>query len=278
MKTTFEVPRSDTSLVGESWPGSGPTVTLLHAGVTDRRGWTSVASQVSNVATVVTYDRRGFGETMPGNEPFTHVDDLIALLDHQQIETTWLVGSSAGGKLALEAAIEVPHRIDGMVLISPAVSGAPSPKTGDLDSEMLEIDQLITREEELGHIDKVNRLEVRLWLDGPREPEGRVAGAPRDLALEMNATALANFVAESSERVPDTWARLAELTMLATVACGTLDARHIILRSQVLSTRMPRAKYVALEGMAHLPYLEDPLIIAALIVGVLEDGATIDRK
>jgi len=275
MNTTFLVPRSDIALVGDSWPGHGPTVTLLHAGVADRRGWTSVASEVSKRATVVTYDRRGFGETLPGNEPFTHVDDLIALLDHQQIETTWLVGSSAGGKLALQAAVEMPHRIDGIVLISPAVSGAPSPRTDDLDSEMLEIDKLITREEELGNIGEVNRLEVRLWLDGPRELEGRVSGAPRDLALEMNTTALANFVAESSERVPDMWARLAELKMPTTVACGSLDARHIILRSQVLSTRIPNAKYVALEGMAHLPYLEDPLVVASLIGDALEDDPAV---
>jgi pimeloyl-ACP methyl ester carboxylesterase len=214
---------------------------------------------------------------MPGNESFTHVEDLIALLDHQQIETTWLVGSSAGGKLALEAAIEVPHRIDGIVLISPSVSGAPSPKTDDLDPEMIEIDQLITREDELGHIDEVNRLEVRLWLDGPREMEGRVSGAPRDMALEMNATALANYVAESSGHVPDSWARLAELKMPTTVACGSLDARHIIRRSQALSTRIPRAKFVGLEGMAHLPYLEDPWVIAALIGGALEDGAAVVR-
>jgi len=37
-----------------------------------------------------------------------------------------------------------------------------------------------------------NRLEVRLWLDGPAEPEGRVSGAPRTLALEMNRIVLTN--------------------------------------------------------------------------------------
>jgi len=91
----------------------------------------------------------------------------------------------------------------------------------------------------------------------------------------MNTTALANFVAESSERVPDMWARLAELKMPTTVACGSLDARHIILRSQVLSTRIPNAKYVALEGMAHLPYLEDPLVVASLIGDALEDDPAV---
>lgn len=271
MSTTFRVPRSNISLVGESWPGEGPTVILLHAGVADRRSWGSVALELSKQANVVAYDRRGFGESIPGSDRFSHVDDLIALLDHQDIETTWLVGSSAGGKLALEAALKVPHRIDGLVLISPAVSGAPSPNADDVDPELIEIERLITREEELGNIDEVNRLEVRLWLDGPRELEGRVMGAPRDLMRQMNATALANFVAESAESAPDTWAHAPGLTIPTTIACGSLDAQHMIRRSQALATRIPLATFVALEGLAHLPYLEDPVRVAALISAALEN-------
>ena len=275
MSTTFRVPRHQTSLVGESWLGKGPTVILLHAGVADRRSWEAVALDLSKQARVVSYDRRGFGETIPGVDPYTHVDDLIALLDHQHIETTWLVGSSGGGKLALEAAIKIPHRIDGLVLISPAVSGAPPPSTDDMDPELIEIDRLITREEELEHLDEVNRLEVRLWLDGPRELEGRVHGAPRELMRQMNAIALANFVAEGPEGDVDTWAYLTGLTIPTTVACGSFDAKHIILRSQGLATRIPHAKYVALEGMAHLPYLEDPLKVAALISAAIENRAPV---
>src|SRR3954454_12070996 len=47
-----------------------------------------------------------------------------------------------------------------------------------------------------GDLDACNQLEVRLWLDGPAEPEGRVSGHPRELALEMNRTVLANGEAE----------------------------------------------------------------------------------
>jgi pimeloyl-ACP methyl ester carboxylesterase len=186
-------------------------------------------------------------------------------LDHLQIESTWLVGSSAGGKLALEAALEAPHRIDGIVLIAPAVGGAPPTRDEDVDSQSEEIDELITRADELGYIDEVNRMEVRWWLDGPREPEGRVTGDVRNLVFDMNATALANFVPENSDHAVDAWSRLGELSMPTTVACGTLDATHIVRRSEVVGKRIPGAKYVSLEGVAHLPYLENPSAVGALI-------------
>jgi pimeloyl-ACP methyl ester carboxylesterase len=265
VSSTFVVPRGDTELVGESWPEGGTVLTLLHAGVADRRGWASLVPEFQNFASVHVYDRRGFGESLAGSEAFTHLEDLIAVLDHLQISSTWLVGSSAGGKLALEAALEVPHRIDGIILISPAVGGAPPTKDEDVDPETEEIDELITRADGLGDIDEVNRLEVRLWLDGPREPEGRVSGPTRDLVFDMNATALANFVAEDSDQAVDAWSRMGEISMPTLVACGTLDAMHIVRRSEVIGRRIEGAKYVRLQGVAHLPYLEDPAATGFLV-------------
>ncbi|HVA53924.1 MAG TPA: alpha/beta hydrolase [Acidimicrobiales bacterium] len=265
MSTSFVVSRDGTELVGESWPNNGPVITLLHAGVADRRSWIFLVPDFEKFASVHAYDRRGFGESLTTNEPFTHLEDLLAVLDHLHIASTWLVGSSAGGKLALEAALEAPHRKDGVVLISPAVGGAPQTRDEDVDPETEEIDGLITRADELGDNDEVNRLEVRLWLDGPREPEGRVSGAVRELVIDMNATALANFVAENADNPVDAWSRLGELLIPTTVACGNLDATHIIRRSEVVGARIRGANCVFLEGVAHLPYLENPSPIGALI-------------
>lgn len=45
---------------------------------------------------------------------------------------------------------------------------------------------------EYGYLEEVNRLETWLWLDGPSEPEDRVGGEARALALDMNAIILRN--------------------------------------------------------------------------------------
>jgi len=269
MGTTFVVQRDGTELVGESWLTDGPAVVLLHAGVADRRSWYSLVPEIADVASVLAYDRRGFGESLAGSEPFTHLADLLAVLDELELESTWLVGSSAGGKLALEAAVEAPHRVNGIILISPAVGGAPPTRDEDVDPETQSIDELLTRADEIGDIDEVNRLEVRLWLDGPREREGRVSGSVRDLVFAMNATALTNFVPEYSDHPVDTWSRLGELSVPATVACGTLDAMHVIRRSEVVGGLIRNATFVSLEGVAHLPYLENPSEVGALIHNVI---------
>jgi pimeloyl-ACP methyl ester carboxylesterase len=265
------VPRNDTSLIGDLWSGDGPTVLLLHAGVCDRRSWEVVAPEVSKQAKVVSYDRRGFGDTAPGTSSFTHLDDLCALLDRLQIAKAWLVGSSAGGKLALDAAISLPKRVAGLVLLAPAVSGAPSPDRESIDPELLRINAQIEQADERGDLDEVNRLEIQLWLDEPRERAGRATGAPRELAIEMNRIALANAVSENSDQMVNAWSRLTEVGVPTTVACGAFDANHILLRSEELCTRIPIAKYLVLDGMAHLPYLEDPLAVAELIIGAITD-------
>ena len=274
MSTPFCVPHNDTNLVGDSWSGDGPTVLLLHAGITDRRSWQLVALEVSQHATVMSYDRRGFGDSAPGVSSFTHLNDLCAVLDHLQISKAWLVGSSAGGKLALDAAISMPERVAGLVLLSPAVSGAPPPTDELLDPELLRIDEQIVQADELGDLDEVNRLEIQLWLDGPRERSGRVMGAPRELALDMNRIALANAISENPDQSINAWNRLAEVAVPTTVACGALDANHILLRSEELCKRIPVAKYLVLNGMAHLPYLEDPSAVAETVIGAISDRSS----
>ena len=95
MAERFDVSRDGTTLAGERWPGGGQTV-LLHEGVADRRGWAEVAGLLAPELTVVAYDRRGYGQTPPGSGPFSHLDDLLAVLDHAGAGPVWLAGASAG--------------------------------------------------------------------------------------------------------------------------------------------------------------------------------------
>jgi pimeloyl-ACP methyl ester carboxylesterase len=254
-------------LVGERWPGGAPVVVLLHPGVADRRCWTAVAEDLAGAVTVVAYDRRGFGQSPPADGPFSHVDDLIAVLDRVAVGSAWLVGNSMGGGLALDTALVAPERVAGLVLIAPAVSGAPEP---ELDAEIEPFEVGLTRALAAGDIDEINRLETLLWLDGPAGPEGRVGGDIRTLALAMNERILGYNVAEEAGASDvDAWSRLGEIQVPATVACGDLDVSFLVDRSRELARRLPRGRHRVLEGVAHLPSLEQPATVAGLVTEAL---------
>jgi pimeloyl-ACP methyl ester carboxylesterase len=260
------------TLVGDRWHGAGPTIALLHAGVCDRRCWREVGARLAAEGRdVVAYDRRGFGDVPPAGAPFRHVDDLLAVLDAVSPDAPALVvGSSMGGGVALDAALEAPERIAGLVLLAPAISGDPGP--GDeaynaaTDGLADAIDAAFTAEA----VDDCNRLEVRLWLDGPAGPEGRVSGPPRELALDMNRIVIANefAAAEGADGASglDAASRAHEIASRAIVVCGTLDVGIKVRRSAELADALPNATYHSLPGRAHLPYLEAPDEIAALIL------------
>src|SRR5260370_31481720 len=112
----FVTEREGCDVVGERWPGDGQVVVLLHEGVSDRRGWREVAQCLAPRVTAVAYDRRGYGESAVSTAPFTHVEDLLAVLDRQEAGRAWLAGASAGGGLALDAALLAPGRVAGLVL------------------------------------------------------------------------------------------------------------------------------------------------------------------
>jgi pimeloyl-ACP methyl ester carboxylesterase len=264
-----EIAAGGATLVGDRWSGAGPTIALLHAGVCDRRCWREVGEGLGAAGQdVVAYDRRGFGDVAPGGEPFRHVDDLLAVLDAVSPDApAWVVGSSMGGAVALDAALEAPERVAGLVLLAPAISGDPGPDEEAYNAATNGLGGAIDAAWTAGEQEECNRLEVRLWLDGPAGPEGRVSGPPRELALDMNRIVIANgdLDADGSSGL-DAASRVHEIAIPAIIACGELDVPIKLRRSAELADALANATYRSLPGRAHLPYLEAPDEIAALIM------------
>jgi pimeloyl-ACP methyl ester carboxylesterase len=257
-------------LVGERHDGAGSTVVALHAGVADRRCWRETIAYLGGGATVVSYDRRGYGETPPSSAPFSNLDDLLLVLDELDEATVWLLGNSMGGELALDLALRAPDRVAGLILLAPAVSGAPEPS---LDPDTQRLSDLIDRALAAGDLDELNRLETWLWLDGPSSREGRVGDPARALALAMNAIVIANESVQAElEAGPDVlaWNHLPRITVPTVVGCGMLDLTGIVGRSRTLAKSLPGGEFVALDGVAHLPSLEAPAAVAQLVAGALE--------
>jgi pimeloyl-ACP methyl ester carboxylesterase len=266
---TVRIAAGDATLVADRWTGGGPTIVLLHAGVCDRRSWREVGERLGAAGRdAVAYDRRGFGDVPPAGGPFRHVDDLLAVLDAVSPDApAWLVGSSMGGGVALDTALEAPERVAGLVLIAPAISGDPEPDDETIIAATHGLAEALDAAWTAGELEECNRLEVWLWLDGPAGPEGRVGGPARELALDMNRIVLANGESEDDGASGvDAAARAHEITVPAVVVCGELDLATKVSRCAELAGQLPHGTYGSLPGRAHLPYLEAPDEIASLIL------------
>jgi pimeloyl-ACP methyl ester carboxylesterase len=153
------------------------------------------------------------------------------------------------------------------VLLAPAISGDPEPDEEAVNAATDGLADAIDAAWTAGAQEECNRLEVRLWLDGPAGPEGRVSGPPRELALDMNRIVIANGEPDADGASGlDAASRVHEIAIPTIVACGELDVALEVRRSAELADALANATYRSLPGRAHLPYLEAPDEIAALIM------------
>jgi pimeloyl-ACP methyl ester carboxylesterase len=268
---TVDLPVPGSTLRVDRWPAPAPTVVMLHSGVTDRRSWYDVADSLEGTADVIAYDRRGYGMSDVGELDFRHLDDLLAVVDQLASGPVFVVGNSMGGGLAVDFALTHPDRVSGLLLIAPFVSGMPEPT--DVDSASLVLDERIERAWADDDKTEAIRLETWMWLDGPTGAEGRVTGAPRRLAEEMSRRIVAHDADEHAGAADlDAWSQIEAIDVPTIVGIGELDVPFFIDRGQLLAERLPQGRYVLLPGVAHLPGLEQPETVAALVTEMLSNA------
>lgn len=262
----FEI-ELDGAVIAGSEAGEGFPVIFLHAGVCDHRMWHGQMEAVAEAGFhAVAYDRRGYGESRAEDVPFSHLDDLEAVLEALDIHAAIFVGCSLGGGLAIDFALAHPGRTVGLVLVGTAITGAISHVEPDEQGIVMAEEDA----EERGDLDMLNKVQAHAWLDGPRSANGRVWGAARELFLDMNGKALRHPPLSLEEERPRAIDRLHAITAPALLVCGDLDFAYILQRHDDASEALGNAFAVVLEGTAHLPNLERPDLFNPLLLEFLE--------
>lgn len=261
--------RSGNAMLAAEVRGDGDALVLLHAGVADRRMWDAVAETVARTHRTVAYDRRGFGRTRPHEETYSHTHDLLAVLDAADVGRATLVGCSQGGKIALDFALAHPERVAALVLVAPAVGGAPA--VDEFPPQVEALLEELEAAEESEDVDRLNLLEARVWLDGVLGEDGRVQGGLRDLFLDMNGAALRAPQVGEETPPPPAWPRLGEIGVPTLLVWGDLDFPHAQERCQRMTELIPGARGTVMPATAHLPSLEDPAAFSTLVTEFLDE-------
>ena len=99
--------------------GAGDAIVFAHGRGGNHLSWWQQLAAFQDRYRCVTFDQRGWGlsEGPSGPpDPATVTADLIALLDHLEIDRAVLVAQSMGGVASLGAALHHPERVAGLVL------------------------------------------------------------------------------------------------------------------------------------------------------------------
>jgi len=241
--------------------GAGPGVALLHSTVCDSRMWDGEFAALSSRYRVLRFDLRGFGRSPLPPGPFSLLDDLRKMLDVAAVDRAALVGVSAGAGLALDFALAEPDRVTGLVLGGPAIGGLEWSE---------EVRRFGAREDELldaGDLDGAVELNLRMWVDGPHRGADAVDPAVRAKVGEMQRRAfelqLAAFSGDDqpgpqARLEPPAIERLEEVSAPTLVIVGDADVDDILVRAEILASRIPGARKVVLQDVAHMVNLERP--------------------
>ena len=247
--------------------GRGSPLVLVHAGIADRRMWDEQFEVFAREFRVVRYDRRGFGKTLMTPGAYSHHDDLHGLLQSLNIERAALVGCSQGGKTVLDFALEHPSMVSALVLVASALGGFEF--EGEYPPQWKELEEA----DEASDIERVNELELQLWVDGRGRTAREVDPKVRELVREMNLIALrapANLGQEQPLEPPAVH-RLDEIQAPALIVVGDLDMAKPLAAAEVLAEKIPSARKVVIHGTAHLPNMERPAEFNRHVLSFLGD-------
>ncbi|NIM92789.1 MAG: alpha/beta fold hydrolase [Anaerolineales bacterium] len=101
--------------------GDGQPLVLVHGFSSSGELWTPFIPPFKDRYRIIVPDLRGHGYSTGEPETMNHrrfAEDIIALLNHLQIDQAHLVGHSSGGMCFLFIGIDYPHRVHSLSLIS----------------------------------------------------------------------------------------------------------------------------------------------------------------
>ena len=239
--------------------GDGPAVVLGHGFLMDLTMFEHQVAALHDQYRVITWDERGFGETVFDGQPFTYWDsaaDCLGLMDHLGIDRAVVGGMSQGGFLSLRVALTAPDRVRALVLLD---SGAAldAPETLAANQGMVDIWLAA------GPVDELVQAVATIIIDDPAENPKWIAkwqARPKELMAEPARCLLTR---------DDVSGRLGEITCPALVVHGTEDTAITMEHAEAMAAGLTGSGPVVKVGGAHAANLTNPLPVNAAILEFL---------
>ena len=228
--------------------GSGVPVVFLHAATGSSRVWEyQIPAFTAAGYRFIAYDRRGWGRSVvdpAGPQPGTAAGDLLGLMDHLGIDRFHLVGTAAGGFVALDFALSYPQRLRSLV-VAASIGGIQDPEYLELGRILRPSPQFDALPPELREVGPSYRAAnpegTRRWVELERisRPEG-----PRAPAQPLQ------------NRI--TFALLETIKTPALLLSGGADLYAPPAVMRLSAARLRNSEFVVVPDAGHSTYWEQP--------------------
>jgi pimeloyl-ACP methyl ester carboxylesterase len=248
LAATRTVRSADGTSIAFERTGAGPALILVDAAL-GFRGFGPMGELAGLLAvdfTVITYDRRGRGESTdtPPYAVDREVDDLAALIEEAG-GSAFLYGFSSGAVLALHAAargLPIPK----LVLLEPPIPLEDQPEEGDLGAETAQLVAEGRRGDAVEHFHRS--------IGVPEEMVAGMREQPFWPTLEKSAHTLVYDTTITGSATPELLRSISASTL---VVGSEASGDYLQSSGRAVADALPNARFVALKGEWHGVPLED---------------------
>jgi pimeloyl-ACP methyl ester carboxylesterase len=234
--------------------GGRQALLLIHGHPFDRTMWQPQLEWVARLGwRVIAPDLRGYGASSPAGEKTTlevFAHDLVALLDHLEIERAVVAGLSMGGQIAMELCRAYPERVRGLVL----AATFPQAETA---AGKLQRTSTAARLLGEGMAAYAEELLPRMLSASSIEAFPEVAHHVLTMMRHAPPSGAAAALRGRAER-PDYCDALERFAGRALIIVGEEDAFTTRQDAERMHALLKRSRLLWLPGVGHMPNLERP--------------------
>ena len=241
---------------------TGSPLVFINALGTDLHLWDALIACLPRRFRVLRYDKRGHGLSDVPPAPYSlldHTHDLAALLERLQIDTSILIGISVGGLIALDYAGRYPGRVRALVLCDTCSRiGTPAGWSERIHA---------VREQGLP---KMADMLLARWF-APAFATSRPADFQGFANMLLRTPQEGYLGTCAALRDADLHETVSRIKMPSLVLGGAQDISTPPDLVRQLAEAMPHARFRTIEAAAHLPCVEQPEAMAAIINPFLQE-------
>jgi 3-oxoadipate enol-lactonase len=239
---------------------NAPPLVLSNSLGTNLHMWDKQVPSLAKRFRVIRYDTRGHGKSEVTTGPYTFRqlgEDALALLDGLKLPKVRFCGLSMGGMIGMWLARHAPSRVEQLVLCNTAA------KFGVPDGWNQRIAGVT-----VSGMKAIGDATMERWFTQPfRE---KAAGEIREMKAMLESCSPQGYAANCAAiRDVDQRFPISEITAPTLVIGGRHDPATPFAAAELIASRIPGAKLVALEA-AHISNVEQPEAFTKALDGFLE--------